>query len=354
MTLEGANNFFENNDFILYAMNSAQTGQYCVVVPKNLGNAVSMLVDINMKTLFDSLMSNTITKEQLVEKIEEEYKFVNNSYAGSILVLPMLDMNVLSSAVNSGDKQRMFDETKKIGGITSELYRKLTESGVDKSGVSQKIIIVENSEIDIRFVEWLKVQMPNFVDGVSLSELKSKSSTPVNDVNPFANVNPFTSEPEVASTVEPIAPVTNDIFGVSPANNVDAPLGEQKTNDTFGIFDSQPAVQSEIAPVAPTIEPAAPVNNVNPFEPQPVQSVSLNNEPVNNQVPNEQVVATEVPVQNQPVTELPTTNEEGDEVNELDKKSGGFANLLILVVILVGVTFVSIELGKYLYSIFGA
>ena len=353
MTLEGANNFFENSDFVLYAMNSAQTGQYCVVLPKNLGNAVSMLVDINMKTLFDSLMSNTVTKDKLVEKIEEEYKVVNNSYAGSILVLPMLDMNVLSSAVNSGDKQKMFDETKKIGGITSELYRKLTESGIDKSRVSQKIVIVENSDVDTKFVEWLKVQMPNFVDGVSLEELKTKNSTPVNDVNLFASVNPFTGEAENTNVAQP----TNDIFGTSSVNNVDNnSVNEPKTNDAFDIFGSQAPVQPEVAPVSePTpVASETPVNNVNPFEPQPVQSVSLNNAPVSNPVTSEAVVAPDASVQNQPVGEAPVVNEEVSEVNELDKKSGGFANLLILVVILVGVTFVSIELGKYLYTTFGA
>jgi len=47
-----------------------------------------------------------------------------------------------------------------------------------------------------------------------------------------------------------------------------------------------------------------------------------------------------------------TDNQEGGDNSE--NKSKGFANLLIIIVILVGVTFASIELGKYLYSIYGA
>lgn len=368
MTLEGANNFFENENIVVYTMNGAQTGQYCAVIPKNLGNAVSMMVDINMKALFDSLINNSITKEQLIEKIVDEYKVINNSYSGSILVLPMLDMNVLGSAVNSGDKQKMFDETKKIGGITSELYKKLTESGIDKSRVSQKIIIVENSDIDVKFVEWLKAQMPNFVDGVSLEELKGKVSTSAN--NPFENVNPFTGEAN--STTEQ---ASNDIFGNNVSNNIEAPVDNVKSNDTFDIFGSQAPMQSEVVapameptPITPVSEPVPPVNNnVNPFEPQPVQSVSLNNEPVSSpapatvEVPNASGVSpVDSSVQSQPVLDSPVVNENvnnvnenTNNVNELDKKSGGFANLLILAVILVVVTVISIELGKYLYNVFG-
>lgn len=359
MTLEGANNFFENNDFVMYTMNSPQTGQYCAVIPKNFGTAVSMLVDINKKALFDSLISNAITKEQLVEKLEEEYKIIGNTYSGSVLVFPMLDINMLASAVNSGDKQKMFDETKKIGGITSELYKKLTESGVDKSKVSQKIVIVENNDIDVKFVDWLKGQMPNFVDGVSLEELKAKASAPAQASNPFASVNPFTGEAENVSP-QP----TNDIFGPSPVNNVESPVVESKPNDTFDIFGSQePAVQPQPevvvseAPVAPVVEPVASVmENANSFDPQPVQSVSLNNDPFGNQTPVATTAPTsqptEVPAQPQPTA--PVVEDTQVEVNELDKKSGGFANLLILVVILIGVTIVSIELGKYLYNTFGA
>ena len=42
-----------------------------------------------------------------------------------------------------------------------------------------------------------------------------------------------------------------------------------------------------------------------------------------------------------------------EEVQEEHKASKGIANLLILLVILVGVTLASIELGKFLYNVYG-
>ena len=46
------------------------------------------------------------------------------------------------------------------------------------------------------------------------------------------------------------------------------------------------------------------------------------------------------------------SNEVASEV-KVTKKSNGFVNLAILLVILVGVTLVSIELGKFLYNTYG-
>lgn len=359
MTLQGANNFFENDVFILYTVNSSQTGQYCVVVPKIFGSAVSMLVDINKKTLFDSLINGSITKEELVLKIKEEYEILSTDYSGSILVFPMLDINVFTSIVNASDKQKMFDETKKIGGITSELYKSLTESNVDKSKVSQKIVIVENNEVDVKYVEWLKVQMPNFVDGISLEEFKNKINVAT---NPFASVNPFTGD--VVAQPQPV----NDIFCSSSLG--EAVVAEKK-DDKFDIFAGQPQPsvgQSEgveVATTQPEVSSSLDSNVAitNPFEPQAVVGVSLNSSPAsvdtsNPSLDNSQSFQSNVASvqQAQPVvnSDAPVVLQQ-EEVSDSsgNGKSSGFANLLILVVILIGVTIVSIELGKYLYNTFG-
>lgn len=338
MTLDGAIKFSESNDSIIYTMNSPQTGQYCVVLPKSIDNGLSMLVDINQKSLFDSLISNSITKEQLIKKIDEEYKYVKSMYSDGILVLPMLDAGILGNAIINNDKQKMFDEVKKIGGITSEIYKKLTDGGVDKSKIDQKIMIIECNDNDVKFVEWLKGQMPNFVDGVSLEKMKSNyNSSTVNNNDPFANVNPFTGE---ATKVEPV----NDIFG--PATNAsvtpqasDVSSQPSSNNDFFGATSSGQQPINDLPPVA---------------EPTPVKGTQLDNgNPFGEGVSNNPSLETKVEsVNNAPVA----TPEEPvvDNSREIDKKSGGFANLLILFVILVVVTVISIELGKFLYNTYGS
>ena len=45
----------------------------------------------------------------------------------------------------------MIDEVKKIGAITSEVYKKVTESGFNAQNIDQKIIILEKTNEDTSF-----------------------------------------------------------------------------------------------------------------------------------------------------------------------------------------------------------
>jgi hypothetical protein len=325
MTLEGAINFSENDISTIYTMNSPQTGQYCVVIPKNVDGVLSMLVDVSKKSLFDSLINNVITKDELIKKINEEYKYVRDSYSSGILVLTMVDKNLFNSAVNSNDKQKLFDETKKMAGVTSEIFKMLTKSGVDKSRINQKITIIENDDNDVKFVEWLKLQQPNFVEGVNLTKLKEKSDS-LN--NPFASVNPFTGDTNSMLNSNP----SDSIFGPVQGNVENTVSTEGKSNDIFGQNLSNDEQSSANNLQQDNV--SLPV-----MEPKPIQSVSLDNDS-NDGNNNLQSVGTGDSLVD-------------DDSSDIDKKSGGFANLLILLVILVVVTVVSIELGKFLYGTFG-
>lgn len=321
MTLNGANKFSENQNYEIYTINSQDTGRCAVILPKNLADGISMLVDLNMKSVFDNLINNIITKDDLVRKIDEEYEKISKKYPSGVIMFPMLDREILANIISSNDKQKMIDETKKISGVTSVIYNDLTTSGIEKSRINQKLMIIEKNDIDIKFVNWLKEQMPNFVDGVDYQQLSVEKA--VNN-NPFANVNPFTGESvDVEERKQPV----NDIFG--PTNDEQS-KEEVNKNDIF-------ASNSE------------PVSN-NVFDPKPVQDVNLNSS--SNQ--DGALVEPKIVSVSEPQKEENNVSDSGEVENSIDKKSGGFANLLILLVILTVVTVVSIQLGKFLYNTFGA
>lgn len=313
MMLKDATNFSENSNSIIYTMNSPQTGQYAIVVPKDVDSGLSMVVDVNMKSSFDSMIGNSMSKDDLVGSIFDKYNLVKTKYSGGILVMPMLDKTSLDNAVNSGDKQKMFDEVKKIGSITSEIFRKIVESGIDKSSISQKIVMLENNDIDTKFVEWLKEQMPNFVDGVSISSLSPKEKETVN-----SNVNPFD--------------------GVDFFENSDSLKEEDVSKKSGGIFDDIPPVIQEQSS-SDIVDNQT--NDVTP--PRPIEKASIDSNPFGNVSPD---------INSEPLPSVEPVKDEDNGTN-IDKKSGGFANLLILVVILVVVTIISIEFGKFLYGMFG-
>lgn len=351
MTLEGAINLSEANDYIVYTMNSATTGQYGIVVPKNIVGTLNMLVDLHMKSSFDGVSNGSKTKEQLVSEITEEYNKLKTKYTDGMLVMPVIDEGGFQTIVNTGDKQKMFDEVKKIGAITSELYKKLTEQGVDKQKIDQKIIIVEKSVEDEKFVNWLKEQsnMANFVDGFKYSELN-----PVQEVvNPFiggdsifgpAPVQQQVVTPVLEQTVSiPVMPVENVVPAAQPTVNQTSNIGvDLFSNTTMGQNTSVASTPVQSTPVQPAPVPVAVEQQPVVEGPKPVDAAML-----------EGTIAF-TPIPNHPNNQVDGVPTNGQEVVENPKNNKGFANLLIIVVILIGVTIASIELGKYLYSVYGA
>ena len=376
MKLEGANAFSENNLFTIYTVNSMTSGEYAVVMPKEVMGTVNMLIDFHQKSFFDNLISGSKTKDDLMKVLEGEYNFIKNTYANFMLVLPMFDENSYISIVNSKDKQKMFDEVKKIGAITSEVYKKVTESGFNAQNIDQKIIVLEKTNEDTSFVEWLKEQMPNFVEGLKYQEEKKEV------VNPFMGVNPFGPAPvenPTSTTVQPsgnsifdtpltptpVPPVetstpNNDIFGTSAPQTptpVQQSSNETPIENTNSIFGNPTPTQTTVEPTQqvqstmPNIGFSTPTENVSTpvATPQPINTVDLEGTTAFRPIPGD---TTQIQNSN-PTTATPVEEKSIEEVQEEHKASKGIANLLILLVILVGVTLASIELGKFLYNVYG-
>ena len=379
MTLEGANAFLENENFTLYTVNSLSSGEYAVVMPKSVMGMINVLIDFHQKGNFDALQTGSKTKEDLLNEVNSTYKMVKSTYSNFILVYPMLNEDDYVNVVLSNDKQKMFDEVKKIGAVTSEIYKKITESGMDASKIDQKIIILEKTTEDTDFVTWLKGQMPNFVEGLKIVEEKKE------EVNPFMGMNPFgpapVQEKVVENTTPSVAPTTgSSIFdNVAPSTPIPPvtpkpvpPVTEEVKPQTVSndIFAS-PVANTPVNEVVPTsngqVEQQASSNSI--FGEPSVSSSSVNNASLNTQPTTEapkpvNSVDLEGTTAFRPIPGDTTQVQENmqslvneaksiEEVQAEHKGSKGIANLLILLVILVGVTIASIELGKFLYNVYG-
>lgn len=379
MTLEGANAFLENENFTLYTVNSLSSGEYAVVMPKSVMGMINVLIDFHQKGNFDALQTGSKTKEDLLNEVNSTYKIAKSTYSNFILVYPMLNEDDYVNVVRSNDKQKMFDEVKKIGAVTSEIYKKITESGMDASKIDQKIIILEKTTEDTDFVTWLKGQMPNFVEGLKIVEEKKE------EVNPFMGMNPFGPAPVQEKVVENTTPSVAPTMGssifdkVAPSTpippvttNTVPPVTEEVKPQTVSndIFAS-PVANTPVNEVVPTsngqVEQQASSNSI--FGEPSVSSSSVNNASLNtpsiteapkpvNSVDLEGTTAFRpIPGDTTQVQEnmqsLVNEAKSIEEVQAEHKGSKGIANLLILLVILVGVTIASIELGKFLYNVYG-
>lgn len=363
MTLDGGIALKEETDYIIYTMNSSTVGQYAVVLPKNIGNVLNMIVDLHMKNSFDAVGNGSYTKEQLVQDISQEYLGIRNKYPDGMLVIPMLDETLYQNIIKEQDKQKMFDETKKIGAITSEIYKKLIDSGVDKQKINQQIIMIEKQPEDTNFISWLKEQMPDFVEGLAYSEISPKA---INE-NPFVG-NPFAqvTQEEVQSPSKQPSSIFDQVVTEETSSNVVSSLVDTNvfpsSTDIFGgnnasveqSLKGNDDVFSAAAPSQPimTDTSTSPVNfsSVSVEEvPKPVENVNLEGTMSLQPTPDLSSVGQSSAVENKNQEE----NFSAVSDANADHKSGGFANLLILLVVLIGVTVVSVELGKFLYSVYG-
>lgn len=371
MILEGANLFYENDNVAIYMVNSQNAGKYSLVLSKNIGNSLEMVVDVHREKLFNEVQFGSKSKDDLVNDFTSLYNSVVSKVSDGLVVIPMLNEVEFTNIVSIKDKQKMFDETKKIGAITSEIYSKLTNAGVSKGIINQKLLFIVENDTDREFVEWLKSQMPNFVDALSLNngnenEVVEAASPVVNDIfasvqesevkiespsvntqknvsSPiFDNTAPVSSEPVVAnSSVDNVneMPLENNSFFTSPQqeqyiNNLNIP---KENVDVFGVkVDSSASANVGVN------------NNVQEEvkleEPKPVESSHLEGT-----MTFEAINSNQVSVQEQ---NNDTSDSSGNVVESRSKN--GFVNLLILLVVLVVITIVSIELGKFLYSVYGA
>ena len=379
MTLEGANAFLENENFTLYTVNSLSSGEYAVVMPKSVMGMINVLIDFHQKGNFDALQTGSKTKEDLLNEVNSTYKMVKSTYSNFILVYPMFNEDDYVNVVRSNDKQKMFDEVKKIGAVTSEIYKKITESGMDASKIDQKIIILEKTTEDTDFVTWLKGQMPNFVEGLKIVEEKKEEVNPFMGMNPFGpapvqekvventtpsvapttgssifdNVAPSTPIPPV--TPNPVPPVTEEVKTQTVSNDIFAsPVANTPVNETVPTSNGQ--VEQQVSSISIFGEPSvssSPVNNASlntPLTteaPKPVNSVDLEGTTAFRPIPGDTTQVQEN------MQSLVNEAKSIEEVQAKHKGSKGIANLLILLVILVGVTIASIELGKFLYNVYG-
>ena len=325
MTLEGANKLKEEANYTIYAVNSTSAGQYFVGMPNNSVGTCNMIVDLHKKGVLDEVANGTKTKEDLANILGEEYAKVYAKYPNALLIIPMMDEEEFKNVVSTLDKQKMFDETKKISSITSELYKKLTENGMEKQSIDQKIMIISQKEEDTKFVDWLKNQMPNFVEEINIEEKKEEPGTSPVDNNIFG-------APQQSPAPTPVAFENTNPTPV-PTPETPSPTSEPTTSensgvDIFGIPNSQPASPAQESVQQPVVE-----------TPKPVQNVELEGTTTFSPLPNQEQNPTPAAPEVQPIE---------------NHKNGGFVNLAILLVILVVVTIASIELGKFLYSVYGA
>ena len=302
------------DSFDVYSLNGNDICLFCV--PNRFNGSMSFYLDLNRDSDYNDLLQGKTNQDSVVSLIKGDYAILKNTHENAILVVPKFDVASLSKAIDSNDKQAIFSSIGGIGKCTKEIQSLLAKKGI---AIDTNINVVIKNDIDNKFAKWLEGQ--NIGKGISFEELKGKSN---NVGNPFmANNNPFVGG-EVQNNQ------SSDIFS-GPINN----LEPQINNPEPQINNPNPQIISSEPPVQNVVQGEAQVQG-----PQPIQGVVL-----------------EAPHMENGQENATGDDEQGgtSTANVGKKKLGnrGYVNIIILMAILVGVTILSIQLGKFLFSIYG-
>lgn len=306
--LDGNNNVTllkSNSDFSVYSLNG---NDICLfVVPEHVNGSLSLYLDLNMESDYKDILSGVKSQQQVIKKIEGDYDLLDNLYKNSVYVVPNFNTSNLSNVLDVNDKQAVFNSITNLAVFTKGIQSVLATKGVS---LDTKINIVVKNEVDNKLGNWLSIQ--NIGKGVSFEELKSNNRSQ-NMSNPFMN--------SASTSSNPFADFQNSQSVVDQTVVQSQPSQAVNNQPIFGDSTVQSPSQSQIGQNVQ-------VSSTSVQGPAPVQGVTLES------YEQEEVVA----------------RPKGRKL-ELGRK--GYVNIVILMAILVGVTLISIQLGKFLYSIYG-
>lgn len=294
-----------NFEFSIYSLNGSDICLF--VVPEKINGNQVLYLDLDNKNSYDELINGTKTKEQVVDKIEEDYNILKGTYSNAVYVVPSFDLSSLDSILSSEvvDKQAVFNSVSSIMSVTRKIESVLHSKNVS---INHTINVIEKSEGSKKFALWLSNQ--NIGRGINYENLKSKVQNVTNSSEEVKVVeNPFASVRTVSEDRE------NTI-----ANNESIPNIEPTIEQTASVVVSENISNQNVGNTIEKVQEPNPVNNVN---------------------------------LNSPEMAIPERQQGMVKARRMKIGNKGYVNIIILMAVLVGVTFVSIQIGKFLYNIYG-
>jgi len=168
--------FAKDAKFTIYSMGTENTGLYFACVPNELKSSLKVFVDLHKKSDFNMYreVNDPMKREELVGRLREVNNFVNGMNHSGVYVMPMIEISDVLSLDENAKNEEFNRVFKMIAGCTTEISSKLNNASNGEKTIEQAITIIEQTESDKIFIEWLKKQFPTFVMGVTLDDLRKQ------------------------------------------------------------------------------------------------------------------------------------------------------------------------------------
>ena len=179
---------YQENNYTIYQCSNEVMGYYFLCLPNNLVDTYQLYVGFSKKDL-----SNT-SKNILLRDIRSIYDVIYKSNKSAIYVIPNIDMKEMKEASMENDDKLYKSLYKKVSSMTMSVNKFITKYKGKK--IDQVIKMIKQDDDDMKFVDWLEINMPKFIRGINL-----KRKSIFNELDPFEDVYVISKDSSIDASV---------------------------------------------------------------------------------------------------------------------------------------------------------
>lgn len=158
--------FAQENGYSIYQYHNDYFGVYYLCIPLNHTETYEMFIGFPKKDL------KGLPKEEIKDEIREISDMIHTINKSGIYAIPTIDLSELEEAAKDNDNKLYNELLKKIQSMTFDINNNLSKTDIHNQSIHQVISIIKQTESDTLFINWLEMNMPNFIHGITLDELK--------------------------------------------------------------------------------------------------------------------------------------------------------------------------------------
>lgn len=158
--------FAQENGYSIYQYHNDYFGVYYLCIPDNHTETYEMFIGFPKRDL------RGLSKEEIADDIREINDMIHAINKSGIYAIPNIDLAELEEAAKDNDDKLYNELLRKIQSMTFDINNKLNKDDIHNQSIHQVISIIKQTESDTKFINWLEMNMPNFIHSVTLDKLK--------------------------------------------------------------------------------------------------------------------------------------------------------------------------------------
>lgn len=160
------------NGYTIYQFNNKNAQNYFLSVPDEYVENYQLFIGFPNKDLKDK------PQKEIIEEFKEMNNLLNGINKEGIYIIPDISPKELEEAAKENDNKKFNQILNKLTPMISEAYQTLISYNTAKKNIDQVTNFIKKTESDRKFVDWLEINMPNFIHGITYEEIKKQYYNP--------------------------------------------------------------------------------------------------------------------------------------------------------------------------------